>query len=85
MAPVPPSPSLADAALAYCRRRALLVPLGRVERALRRWHAWAANARLPEARRRPVVRPVLHRAGLDGLRRVLAEELARLDGARSRS
>ena len=81
LAPVPPPPSLADAALAYLRRRRhLLVRLGRVERALRRWDAWEANAFYPEERRRPVVRPVLHREGLDSLHRMLTEELARLDG-----
>jgi hypothetical protein len=47
-----------------------------------RWDAWEANARLPEARRRPLAEPVLDRAALDGLHELLTEELARLDGAR---
>jgi hypothetical protein len=73
--------SVADAAMTYLRRRRELpVRLGRVEPALRRWDAWETNHLLPEELRRPVVRPVLHREGLDGLQRLLAEELARLDG-----
>ena len=80
MAPVPPPPSLAEAAPVYLRqRRHLLVRLERVERALRRWDAWETNALLPEERRRPVVPPILHREGLDSLHRMLTEELARLD------
>jgi hypothetical protein len=87
MPPVPsPEPSpfpIADAAQAYLRRRRhLLVRLERVERALRRWDAWETNLLLPEELRRPVIRPVLHREGLDGLQRMLTEELAPLDGAR---
>jgi hypothetical protein len=75
-----PSP-VAAAALAYLRRRrGLLVRLERVERALRRWDAWETNLLLPEERRRPVVRPLLHREGLDSLQRMLTEELTRLDG-----
>jgi hypothetical protein len=74
---------LPDAALDYLRRRRrLLVRLERVARARRRWDAWEAVARLPEARRRPVVRPVLDRDALDGLHEMLSEELARPDGAR---
>ena len=75
MAIVPPPPSPADAALDYLRRRRhLLVRLGRVERARRRWDAWETNALLPEERRRPVVPPILHREGLDGLHRMLTED-----------
>jgi hypothetical protein len=85
MAPVLPLESssfpLADAAQAYLRRRrCLLVCLERIERALRRWDAWETNLLLPEELRRPVVRPVLHREGLEALQRMLAEELRRLDG-----
>ena len=78
-----PTPSpVAAAAGAYLRRRRwLLVRLERVERALRRWDAWETNLLLPEELRRPVVRPVLHRGGQDGLQRLLTEELARLDGS----
>jgi hypothetical protein len=81
MAPAPPTPSLADAALAYLRRRRhLLVRLGRVERALCRWDAWETNSLLPDDLRRSVPSPVLTREALDGLHRMLIEELARLDG-----
>jgi hypothetical protein len=79
----PRSSPIADAAVAYLRRRRqLLVRVERVERALRRWDAWETNLLLPEELRRPVVRPVLHREGLDSLQRMLTEELARLDGSR---
>jgi len=79
--PVPPTPSLADAALAYLRRRrGLLVRLERVEEATRRWDAWETNARLPDGLRRTGRAPILHREGLDGLHRMLVEELGRLDG-----
>jgi hypothetical protein len=81
MAPVSPPPSLADAASAYLRRRrSLLVRLARVERALRRWDVREADGLLPEDLQRPVTPPVLTREALDGLHRMLAEELARLDG-----
>ncbi len=81
MTPVPPMPSLSDDTLAYLRRRrGLLVRLERVEEAIRRWDAWETNARLPDGLRRPGRAPILHREGLDGLRRMLTEELARLDG-----
>jgi hypothetical protein len=82
--PLEPSPfPIADIAEDYLRRRRhLLVRLERVERALRRWDTWETNALLPEELRRPVVRPILHRENLDSLRRLLTEELARLDGAR---
>ena len=79
----PSAASAAEAALDYLRRRRqLLVRLERVAGALRRWDAWEANARLAEARRRPVVRPVLDREALVGLHEMLSEELARLDGSR---
>ena len=58
----------------------LLVRLERIKRALRRWDAWETNALLPEELQCPVVQPVLHREGLDGLQRLLTEELAWLDG-----
>jgi hypothetical protein len=70
-----PSPVAAAAVASLRRRRGLLVRLGRIERALRRWDARETNALLPEALRRPVVRPLLHREGLDGLQRRLTEEL----------
>jgi hypothetical protein len=76
-----PVPDLPDAALDYLRRR-LLGRLERVARARRRWDAWEADARLPEARRRPVTEPVLDREALDGLHETLSEELARPDGSR---
>jgi hypothetical protein len=62
-----PSPfPIADAAQAYLRRRwQRLIRLERAERALRRWDAWETDLLLPEERRRPVVRPVLHREGLN--------------------
>lgn len=86
MAPMPPPVSLADAALAYLRRRrGLLVRLGRVEKTLRRWGAWETNALLPDDLRRPMTPPNLHREGLDGLHRMLTEELARLDRTASDS
>jgi hypothetical protein len=85
MAPVPPPPSAADAALAYLRRRRGLVRLARVERALARRDAWETDALLPEDLRRPTAPPVLTREALDGLYRMLTEELARLDGARPES
>jgi hypothetical protein len=73
----------ADAAQAYLsRRRHLLVRLERVEQALRRWDAWETNALLPEELRRPASKPILGRPALDGLQRMLTEELARLDGKR---
>jgi hypothetical protein len=79
----PSAASAAEAALDYLRRRGhLLVRLERVAGALRRGEAWEATARLEAARRRPVVRPVLDREALVGLRRMLTEELARLDGSR---
>jgi hypothetical protein len=57
---------VADAALAYLRRRRhLLVRLARVERAPRRWAAWETNALLPDALRRPMTPPVLHLEGLE--------------------
>jgi hypothetical protein len=83
MGPVPRAfpPSAAEDALAYLRRRrGLLVRLARVERALARWDAWETNALLPEDLRRPLAPPVLTREALDGLHRMLTEELARLDG-----
>jgi hypothetical protein len=80
LVPSPSSP-LADAALAYLRRRRrLLVRLGRVERALFRWDVWETNDLLPDDLQRPVASPVLTREALDGLHRMLTEELARLDG-----
>ena len=86
MLPVPPRESspfpIADAAATYLRRRRhLLAFLERVERALRRWDVWETNTLLPEELRRPVVRLLLHREGLDGLQRLLTVELVRLDGA----
>jgi hypothetical protein len=79
-------PDLPDVALAYLRRRRrLLVRLERVAQARRRWDVWEANARLPEARRRPVAKPVLGREALAGLHQLLSEELARRDGARPES
>jgi hypothetical protein len=70
------------AALDFPRGRRPLVRLERVARARRRWDAWETNDRLPEARRCPVVRPVLDGEALDGLHEMLTEELARLDGSR---
>jgi hypothetical protein len=83
MGPVPRAfpPSAAEDALAYLRRRrAMLVRLARVERALARWDAWETNTLLPDDLRRSVPAPVLTREALDGLHRMLTEELARLDG-----
>jgi hypothetical protein len=78
----PSSFPIAAAAEDYLRRRRrLLVRLERVERALCRCDAWETNRLLPEELQRPGVRPVLHREGLDGLQRMLTEELVRLDGA----
>ena len=72
----------ADAAVDYLRRRQrLLAGLARVERALRRWDAWETNALLPADLQRPGRAPALDRPVLDGLERMLVEELARLDGA----
>jgi len=79
--PVPPTPSLADAALAYlCQRRRLLVRSERVNAAISRWDEWEANVCMPEGLRRDVPPPTLSREALDGLHRLLTEELARLDG-----
>jgi hypothetical protein len=73
--------SPADAALAYLRRRkGLLVRLARVEGAHQRWGAWETNALPPEDPQRRVTRPGLTREDLEGLHRMLTEELARLDG-----
>jgi hypothetical protein len=83
MVPVPRAfpPSAAEDALAYLRRRrGMLVRRARVERALQRWDVWETNALLPEALRRPLAPPELTREALDGLHRMLTEELARLDG-----
>ena len=82
MAPVPPHPSLADAALDYLRRRRhLLVRLGRVERALRRLgRVGDRPPSSPDDLRRLGPPPVLHREALDSLHRMPTEELARLDG-----
>jgi hypothetical protein len=86
MAPVPPPPSAADAAQAYLRRRrSLLVRLARVERALRHCDVWGADGLPWEDRGRAAGRPVLTREALDGLHRMLTEELERLDGALSGS
>jgi hypothetical protein len=63
-------------------RRPLLARLARVERALRRRDAWEATTLVPDAPPRPMPPLALHREGRDGLRRMLAEELARLDGTR---
>jgi hypothetical protein len=57
-----------------------VVRLGRVEQALLRWEAWETNALLPNDLQRPATPPVLTREALDGLHRMLTEELARLDG-----
>jgi hypothetical protein len=76
-----PAP-VAEAALAYLRRRTrLLVRLTRVEQALCRWDAWDMNALLPDDLQRPMTPPILHREGLDGLHRMLTEALVRLDGS----
>jgi len=76
----------ADAAVDYLRRRRrLLAGLARVEQALRRWDACETNTLLPADQQRPVRPPALDRPvldGLDGLERMLTEELARLDGGR---
>jgi hypothetical protein len=82
--PLESSPSpIADVAETYLRRRRrLLACLESVELERCRWDAWETNALLPEALQRPLARPDVHRAALDGLQRRLTEELARLDGAR---
>jgi hypothetical protein len=90
MAPVsstaPRSSPVAEAALTYLLwRRDLCVRLERIERELRRWDAWETNALLPEELQRSVVRPALPREPLDGLQRMLTEELTRLDGVGNRS
>ena len=84
VSPTKPSPlPIVDAAHSYLRRRrCLLVCLERIERELRRGDARETNFLLPEELRRPVVRPVRHREGLDALQRLLADALARLDGSR---
>ncbi len=74
-------PSTGDAALAYLRRREhLLVRLQRVNVALSRWHEREADACLPGGLRRDVPTPTLSREALDGLHRMLVDELGRLDG-----
>ena len=67
--PPEPAPSpIADAAETYLRRRRRLrACLEQVEHRLRRVDAWETNFLLPEELRRPVVRPVRHREGLDAL------------------
>lgn len=80
--PVPVSSSLARAALAYlCQRWRLLVRLERVNAAVSRWDEWQARAYMPEGLWRDVPTPTLSRQALDGLHRMLVEELARLDGS----
>jgi hypothetical protein len=85
MPSVPPRESspfpIAEVAEDYLRqRRRLLTALERVERELRRYDAWETNSLLPKELQRLSVRPELPRDGLDALQRLLAEELARLDG-----
>ena len=79
--PVASPTGLADAALAYLRRRErLLVRLERVNAALCAWAEWEANAYLPDYLQRPLRPPMRSRAALDGLHRMLTEEVGRLDG-----
>ena len=78
---VPSTPSTGDTALTYLRRRArLLVRLTRVNAALRRWHEREADACLPADLRRSVPMPTLPREALEGLHRLLVEELGLLAG-----
>lgn len=73
--------AISDAAVAYLNRRErLLIQLERVNAAITRWDEWEANAHLPGDLRRDMPHPTLFRAALDGLHRMLTEELGRLDG-----
>ena len=75
-------PATTDAAVAYLRRRErLLIRLARVNAAISRRNEWEANAHLPGALRRDVPQSTLPREALDGLHRMLTEELGRLDGS----
>ncbi len=75
------TPSTSDTALAYLRRRErLLVRLARVNTAISRRNEWEANAHMPGDLRRDVPQSTLPREALDGLHRMLTEELGRLDG-----
>ncbi len=73
--------SPADDALDYLRRRErLLARLARVNAAISRWNEWEANAYMPGDLQRDVPQSTLPREALDGLHRMLTEELGRLDG-----
>lgn len=62
------------------RRVRLQVRLARVLRALQQWDEWYANEQLPADLRREVRAPLLEVDSLEGLRAMLLEELALLDG-----
>lgn len=73
--------SLADAVVAYLRRRErLLVRLARVNAAISCRNEWDANAYMPGDLQRNLPQSALSHEALDGLHRMLAEELGRLDG-----
>ena len=63
------------------RRESILRRLARVEAAISLWHEWEANPVLPPAQHRVVAKPELSLAECLDVRRMLREELARLDGA----
>lgn len=71
--------AISDAAVAYLNRRErLLIRLERVNEAISRRNEWEANAYMRGDLRRDVP-PTLSREALDGLYRMLLEELGRLD------
>ncbi len=76
--------STADVAETFLRnrnalQRDLLARLERVNGALDQWSAYEANALLRPPERQAVRRPTMTREALEGLRRLIMEELTHLE------